>query len=335
MATIGSSFLNIIDVQKRTGKNGNLVPVIEALHLLNPLMQDAFAVEANNGTKHLTTTRTGLPDVTWGRLYQGIPQSKSTTQQVEDTTGFVEGRSEVDERLLQRAGPNARELRMSEAEPFLEAMAQEVQTGFFYNDTATTPERFKGVGARYNTLSNPQVINGGGVGSDNMSVWFITHGANQTRLIYPQGTTAGVTRVDRGSQQVADDQGRYYFAKVEEFRQDIGVSVGDFRYNSRIANIDVSELIAGTVDPYDLLRRGYWALQGRRNNRMQNGGMVSGGKTVIYANRTFLQAIDGATTNAEKVQLRPDEVAGKEVLTYRGMPIRETDALILNESLVA
>jgi hypothetical protein len=334
VATIGNSFLNIVDVYKRTNKNGALVPVIEALNTLNPLMQDAYAVEANDGTKHMTTTRTGLPDVTWGKLYQGIPQSKSTTQQVIDTTGFVEGRSEVDERLLERAGPNAAALRMSEAEPFLEAMAQEVQTGFFYNDTASTPERFRGLGARYNTLSNSQVIDGGGTGSNLMSVWFVTHGSNQTRLIYPQGTAAGVQRKDRGSQQVRDDIGNYYFAKVEEFRQDIGVSVGDFRFNSRIGNISTSGLLAGTVDPYKLLLKGYWALQGRRNNRMENGGMVSGGKTVIYANRTFLQALDAATTNSDKVALAPDEVAGKEVLMYRNMPIRETDALITAESQI-
>lgn len=333
MATIGNSFLNLIDMAKRTGRNGEFVPVIEALHTLNPLMRDAFAVECNQGKSHLTTTRTGLPTVTWGRLYQGIPQSKSTTQQVEDTTGEVEGRSAVDEKLLR--GKNAAAVRMSEAEPFLEAMAQEVQTNFFYSDTATTPERFKGLGARYNTLSNPQVINGGGAGSDNMSVWFVTHGSSQTRLIYPEGTMAGVSRKDRGSQQVADDLGNYYFAKVEEFRQSIGVSVGDWRFNSRIANIDVSDLAAGTTDPYDFLKKGYWRLQGRRNNRVDNGGMVSGGKTVIYANRAFLEALDGATTNDSKVQLRPDEVEGKEILTYRGIPIRETDALVNTETLVA
>lgn len=334
MATIGNSFLNLIDIAKRTDGQRNLAPVIEALHQLNPLMQDAFAVECNQGTKHLTTTRTGLPAVTWGRLYQGIPQSKSTTQQVEDTTGMVEGRSAVDERLLE-ISKNPGAVRMSEAQPFLEAMAQEVQTNFFYADTATTPERFKGLGARYNTLSNPNVINGGGAGSDNMSVWFVTHGANQTRLIYPEGTAAGVRRTDRGSQQVADDLGNYYFAKVEEFRQHIGVSVGDWRYNARIANIDVSDLIAGTKDPYDLLNKGYWALQGRRNDRLQNGGMITAGRTVIYANRTFLQALDNATTNDSKVQLRPSEVEGREIMMYRGIPIRETDALINAEAVVS
>ena len=333
MATIGNSYLNLVDIYKRTGQNRELTPVIEALHTLNPLMQDAYTVECNQGTKHLTTTRTGLPAVTWGRLYQGIPQSKSTTQQVEDTTGFVEGLSFVDNRLLE-ISKNPGAVRMSEAQPFLESIAQDVQTNFFYSDTATTPERFKGVGARYNTLSNSQVVDGGGSGSDNMSVWFITHGANQTRLIYPEGTAAGISRKDKGEQRVTDDLGNAYYGKEEEFRQHVGVSVGDFRFNSRIANIDVSDQIAGTVDPYALLSKGYWKLQGRRNGRVQNGGMVSAGRTVIYANRTFLEALDNATTNDSKVQLRPSEVEGREIMTYRGIPIRETDALINAEQRV-
>lgn len=334
MATIGNSYLNLIDIYKRSDpKSGNITPIIEALHTLNPLMQDAVAIEANQGTKHLSTIRTGLPAVTWGRLYQGIPQSKSTTQQVEDTTGFVEGLSFVDNRILE-INKNPAALRMSEAQAYLESIAQDVQTNFFYSDTATTPERFKGVGARYNTLSNSQVINGGGAGSDNTSVWFITWGERQTALLYPEGTKAGVTRDDKGEVRVLDDLGNAYYGKEEMFKQHVGVKVGDWRYNVRVANIDVSDLLAGTVDPYALLRKGYWKLQGRRNSKVENGGMVSMGRTVIYANRDFLQALDGATTNASKVELKPTEVEGKEVLTYRGLPIRETDALINAETLL-
>lgn len=335
MATIGNSYLGLIDLYKRTDpKSGNVTPVIEALHTLNPLMQDAVAIEANQGTRHLSTIRTGLPAVTWGKLYQGIPQSKSTTQQVEDTTGFVEGLSFVDQRLLD-ISKNPAAVRMSEAQAFLESMAQDVQTNFFYSDTATTPERFKGLGARYNTLANSQVINGGGLGSDNTSIWFVTWGERQTALIYPEGTKAGVTRDDKGEVRVYDDVNNPYYGKEELFRQHVGVTVGDWRYNVRIANVDVSLLEDGTTDVYKLLRQGYWALQGRRNRSVDNGGMISQGRTVIYMNRDVLQALDAATTEDNKVLLKPTEVEGREVLTYRGLPIRETDALINAEALVA
>ena len=338
MALIGNSYVGLIDLYKRTGRNGQMIPVIEALNQINPLGEDAVYVEANQGTSHLTTIRTGLPAVTWGKLYQGIPSSKSTTTQVVDTTGFVEGRSQVDERLLDLS-TNPAAVRMSEAQPFLEAMAQEVQTNFFYSDTTTTPERFKGLGARYNSLSNPNVINGGGVGADNASIWFVTWGEQQTSLIYPEGTAAGISRKDRGSQQVADDLGNYYFAKVEEFRQQVGVTVRDWRFNARIANIDVSNVVSGQVKLYDLMTKAYYRMQNRRNANMKNGGMVSMGKTVIYMNRDMLQALDVLATNSGSsdnfIRLRPQEVEGREIMTWRGIPIRETDALIGNEALVA
>ncbi len=337
MATIGNSYLGLIDVYKRSDNQRQIVPVIEALHTLNPFMQDAVAVEANQGTEHLHTIRTGLPGVAWGRLYQGIPQSKSTTQQVKDTTGFVEGLSTVDTRLL-KLSKNPGAVRMSEAQPFLESIAQEVQTNIFYGDTATTPERFKGLGARYNALgtsgASSQVVDGGGVGSDNTSVWFVTHGARQTALIYPEGTSAGVSREDKGEQRLLDDLGNPYYGKEELFSQHVGLTVGDWEFNSRIANIDVSDLIAGTVDIYKLMRAAYYRLKGRRNAALNNGGMVSMGRTVIYMNRTVLEALDNAQTANNKVQLTPTEVEGKEVLTYRGLPIREVDALINAEARV-
>lgn len=342
MATIGNSFLGIADYYKRSDRNGNIGSIIEALHQINPLMQDAYVQECNNGHSHLSTIRTGLGEGSWTKLYQGIKQSKSTTQQVEDTTGMLERLSTVDTRFLKRI-KNPGRARMTEASAALEWIGQEVQTNFFYADTATTPERFKGVAARYNAISGggaaaSQIVDAGGTGSDNTSVWFITWGEAQTSLIYPEGTAGGVQRVDKGEQLVTDPNGDPYFVKMEWFGQEVGTAVGDWRYNTRVANIDVSDLLAGTVDIYRFLRQGYWKLQGRRNSKIQNDGMISQGRTIMYANRDVLQALDAQASNDGAsdnfVRLTPDEVAGKEVLTYRGIPIRETDALINNEARV-
>lgn len=341
MATIGNSFMGLADVYRSTDANRNIVPVIEALNILNPLMQDAVMIEANQGTKHISAIRTGLPSVTWGRLYQGIPQSKSIKQQVEDTTGFVEGLSTVDTRLLEISKDPAA-LRMSEAEAFLEAMSQEITTNFFYSDTATTPERFKGLGARYGVIGGQgaggQIVDGGGTGSANTSIWFVTWGQNQTSLIYPEGTQAGISRQDKGEQRVYDDLNNPYYVKEELFRQHVGVRVGDWRFNARVANIDTTALANGNVDIYRLMTRAYYLLQTRRNQNVGNGGMVTPGKTVIYANRAVLQALDMLATNKGAsdnfVRMTPDELAGKEVMTWRGIPIRETDSLINAESRV-
>lgn len=331
MATIGNSYLDLVDLYKRQSPDGDIPEVIEMLTEMNPILEDAIAVECNNGAKHLTAVRTGLPSVTWGKLYQGIPQSKSKIAQVEDTTGFVEALSTVDKRLLDLAA-NPGALRLSEASAYLEAMNQEVASRMFYGNTASDPEMFMGLAPRYSSLSAPsgnQIIDAGGVGSDNTSVWFITWGDRQTHLLYPKGTQAGVMREDKGEQRVTDANGNPYYVVEELFRWHVGLSVRDWRYNVRIANIDVSELQAGNVDIYKFMRKAYWKLQSRR---------VPGGRQAIYCNRDVMEALDAAATNAGAsdnfTRLRPMEVEGREILTYRGIPIKETDAILNTEARV-
>ena len=69
MATLGNSFIDLIDIYKLQDGKGQFVPVIEMLMEMNPILDDAIAVECNKGTTHLHTVRAGLPSVTWGRLY--------------------------------------------------------------------------------------------------------------------------------------------------------------------------------------------------------------------------------------------------------------------------
>lgn len=331
MATLGNKFVDLIDVYKQQDGHGNFVPVIEMLNEMNPILEDAQAVECNKGTTHLHTVRTGLPPIAWGQLYKGIPQGKGRTAQVEDTTGFVEGLSTVDERLLELS-TNEGAVRLSEAKGYLEAMSQEVATKIFYGNTASSPEEFMGLAPRFNDLSAPngnQIIDAGGTESSNTSIWFVTWGDEQTTLLYPKGTMAGVKREDMGRQRLTDGDGNVFYGKEELFRWHIGCAVKDWRYVSRIANIDVTDMEAGSVELYDFMRKAYYKLQNRR---------VAGGRMAIYCNRDVMEALDALATNAGAndsfIRLRPMEIEGKEVQTYRGIPIRETDALINTESRV-
>jgi len=339
MAEIGNTYFDLIDLYKSENPDGTVADVIEMLTEMNPILDDALAVECNQGTKHLTSIRTGLPSVAWGKLYQGIPQSKSAKAQVEDTTGFVEALSTIDCRLLDLA-KNRGAVRLSEAEAFLEAMNNEIATKIFYGNSATDPDQFMGLAPRYSdtTAANGnQIVKAGGAGPDNTSIWFVTWGDNQTHLLYPEGSQAGVKREDMNKQRVLDGSGNAYYAEEEKFTWHCGLSVRDWRYNARIANIDVSASLAdpsnidgSNTSIWDVMRKAYWALQNRR---------VPGGRQAIYLNRDMLQVLDAASVNGGAndsfVRLTPAQVEGKEVLTYRGIPLRETDALINLEELVS
>lgn len=339
MAVLGNTYLQLIDFMKQA--DNPLGDIVEALHRINPFMKDANVLTCNKGTKHQSVIRTGLPSVSWGAIYQGIAQSKSTTTQVEDTTGFVEGLSSVDERLLALYGDNASKVRLSEGQSFMESIAQTVDSAIFYSNVNINGKQFHGLAPRYNTLANPNVVNGAGSGSDNASIWFVTHGDQQTSVIVPENIPAGIQREDMGRQRILDGAGNPYYVKEEKFTQHVGVSVKDWRYNARVANIDVSDLIAGSTALNPLMRKAYYKMQGRRNYSLDVAGQFNPGNTVIYMNKTLMEALDAESTNARGgstdnfVRLVPKELQGEEVLTWRGMPIRETDSLLNTEAAIS
>lgn len=341
MATIGNTYPQLIDMHKASAEG----TVIELLKQNNPILDDAIATPCNMDAVHRHSIRTGYPTVSWGRLYKGVAASKATMQQVDDTTGFIEARSEIDTRLL-RLAPDPAKARLVDSAPFLEVMNQEMATGIFYHDTATTPEKFKGLAARFNAyntnIPNPavpnvanQVIHGGGAGADNTSIWFVTWADHATSLLYPKAMKAGVNIMDKGEEPVQDAEGKTFYAKVTMFEWHIGAFVKDYRYNVRIANIDVSELMAGSVDVWALLRKAYY-----RMFQVYGIGAL-GGKSAIYMNRQVLEILDAQSSDRALLAANPNytglgqaQVEGKLVKTYREIPIRMTDALLNTEALV-
>ncbi len=347
MATIGNTFLGLADIYKGKTRTGQVADIINMLRQTNSILDDAMTRECNSGREHVHTVMSGLPAVTWGKLYTGIPNSKAQRVQVKDTTGFVEGRSTVDARLAE-IEPDLEAYRLQEAQGFLEAMSQEMARAIIYENQDTNPEKITGLAPRFNDLSaenGSQIIDAGGTGSDNTSVWFVTWGMDAVHMIYPTGTQAGLTREDHGKQRVLDDNGNAYYALEETFRWHGGVAVRDWRKVVRVANIDVSLLAAGSVDLYGFMRNAYYQVHGIRTLDTGTATPGSGmdgnfgmGRTVVYCNKDVLEALDALGTNAGAsdnfTRLKAREVEGKEVLTYRGLPLRQVDKISNGEAQI-
>lgn len=329
MATIGNTYLSLADAYRRQDGSGQIAEVIEMLAELNPILDDAMAMECNDGSKHLTTVRTGLPSGTWRKLYEGVQPAKSTTKQVHDTTGWLEAYSEVDAKLIALAGAGGNALRMDEAEAFVQGMSNQMATAMFYGDTATNPEQFMGLAPRFSSLSaetGGQIVNGGGAGADNTSVWFVVWSPRTAALLYPKGSKAGIQRKDLGETTKEKSDGSLYQIFREHFQWDVGMTLRDWRYVSRIANIDVSDLQAGTVDIVDLMIDAYYKLYQRR---------VRNGRAAIYCNTDVKTALHKKARSDNNVNLTIETVEGKEIVSFLGIPIREVDAISNTEAVVA
>ena len=328
MATVGNSYLSLADLRKQQNKNDEIADIIEIMAQQNDMLGDAPTFECNEGNSHLTTMRAGLPTPTWRKLYQGVQPTKGTTTQVKDTTGFMEDWSEVDAKLVEKS-KNPQKFRMNEAKAHLMGIAHELASTLIYGDTASNPEKFTGLAPRFSSLSadnGNQIIDGGGTGSDNTSIWFVTWGEQTCHLLYPEGSPLGISRKDKGVETKENTDGTLYEVYREKFCMDVGLSLRDWRGVARVANIDVSDLSGGSAaDLLDLMIDAYYQLD--------NPGMANG-NCVIYCSRTISKYLHKQAMDRSNVQLTLEEAAGRPVTKFLGHEIKRMDAILETEAQV-
>lgn len=335
MAVIGNTVLTLADWAKKLDPDGKVPKIVEMLGQTNEILDDMLWLEGNLPTGHRTSMRTGLPAVAWRLINQGVVPSKSTTAQVDEQCGMLEAWSEVDKDLAMLNG-NTGAFRMSEAQAFVESMNQEMAQTLFYGNSSTAPEEFTGLAPRYSQLSgvplSDNVISGGGNGSDNTSIWLIVWGAQSVHGIFPKGSKAGLMHEDLGeetAETVAGIGGARMRVYRDRWQWKAGIALRDWRYAVRIANIDVSNLVANSGTEAKITQLMIKALHRVHNLKM--------GKPVFYMNRSVAQMLD--------IQRRADVVAGggltyndvDGVLKYsfRGVPVRIVDALLETEATVS
>lgn len=346
MATIGSVALTYADWGKRMDEGYKVAAIIELLSQTNEILDDMLVVEGNLPTGHKTTIRTGIPQATWRLLNSGVPYAKSTTAQIVDTCGNLETYAVIDKDIADLNG-NTAEFRLSEVRAFLQGMSQQVASTIIYGNQFTNPERFTGLAPRYSTVNtaNSQtaanVLNGGGTGSTNTSIWLTTWGSDTLHGTFPKGKVTGLQHKDQGEWPVTDSSGNTYQAYRDHFKWEIGMVLRDWRYTARIANIDVTQLTGvSAANLINLMVRALYrlptapamatAIQSSDSPRVR-GNM---GRCVFYCNRVVRTYLDLQAMNKTNILLRLEEFDGKVITTFRGVPVRTCDAILNTEAQV-
>lgn len=330
MATLSTTHPTLLDVAKRLDPNGQVDTIVELLSQTNEIIEDAVWLEGNLPTGHRTTVRTGLPTPTWRKLYGGVQPTKSTTAQVTENCGMLEAYAEVDKALADLNG-NTAAFRLSEERAHIEGMNQEFTSTLFYGNEATEPEAFTGFAPRFNDQS---AANGDNIitdaatpdSTDNSSLWLVVWGPNTAHMIYPKGSKAGLQITDKGQVTIenVDGNGGRMEAYRTHYRWDCGLSVRDWRYVVRV-NFDQEDLIASAASGPNLIDLMTQAIE-----LIPSLGM---GRPAFYMNRRCRSILRRQIVNkVASSSLTMDEVAGKKVVSFDGIPVRRVDALTNTES---
>ncbi|MEL6280013.1 MAG: major capsid protein [Pseudomonadota bacterium] len=342
MATLDATlFTSAVDVAKREDPSGKTAMIVESLAQNNAVLEDAMWIPTNDKDTHVSTRRVSLMTPTRRRLNAGTPPSKTHTAQVRDRCTSIEGLSQIDQKLERREGPNFKAYRLSEDIAFLESFNQKMAFDMFYATTASDPEDMSGFAQRYaspaGTEYSANVIDAGGSGSDNTSIWLVRWGPQTVHCIYPRNSNAGFVHKDKGEIHVTDADGNLYWASVSQFYWDYGLAVRDPRSVARIGSIDVSAL--SDVTPTEGAFLFDYMIEALT---VTDQGGMGATKPCFYMNQTLFQRYYQQAFHKSNAELTLTEAVtgggGSERVRYdlrfMGIPIKRVDQISNAEALV-
>lgn len=338
---LNADYPNLLNVAQSMDPDGkSIADVAELLTQYNPILEDIPLVESNMATGHRVTVRADVPTPTWRKFNAGVKPTKSKKAQIDDTIGMVEDYGEVDKDLADLNG-NTAEFRLSEDVAHIEGISNALASTIFYGDTDTNPERFNGLAPRYASLGTPadkptaqvnsdflkHIISAGGSTADEQtSIWYIIWGESSVFGIYPRGSKAGLQNKDHGEQTLFDSDGGRYQGYRSHYQVKQGLCVKDWRYIVRIANVDLNNLDDATAQT-NLLK----AMNRARYTVPQNNA----GRGVFYCSPAVLAMLDSAAIFKSNAALGwKDVFGGRDMTTFRGIPIRACNAILESEAVM-
>jgi len=176
----------------------------------------------------------------------------------------------------------------------------------------------------FNSLAAPSgqnIVDALGTGSTNTSIWLIGWGQNTCHGLFPKGSKAGLQVRDLGEVPLYDANNNVYQGYRTHFKWDCGLSVRDWRFVVRIANINVTAGAVMTANLVDTLITAVNKLPfvSAAGNSPPPGGTRPGQvNTVFYCNRTVRAALDAAQPGDELLLAPGATWNGTFTLTDKG-----------------
>lgn len=331
MATLGTSYPTLLDLSKQFTADGSPLPLAELLTETNEALDDIPWVQANSQTGHRIAVETSLPDAVWRKLNQGVIPTKGSTADLTESVAQLASLGKVDKTLADMSG-DVSAFRVRKNRRHMEGMNQRWMEALFYGDNTVNPEQFLGLSTRYSqksAINGANIIDAGGTGTDNQSIWLVGWGVGSVYGIYPKGTQGGLQHDDYGKELALAPDGQGELPMYRDwFQWTGGIAVEDWRNIVRIANIDTSDLgpdptTGATANLIDLMVQAIELL-----------GTPASIRPVFYTTRKLRSFLRRQANNVKNVRLSLDEIAGRKVTVFDGIPVRRVDRLLDTESRV-
>ena len=313
-------------------------PVRNLIHTIRnymPFFDQAIVQRGNDGFGDRGKVVTSYPEGQLRAFNEGWDAEKVHGSDVRYKACMVRSRSEVDRDLFNTRKPNERAAwRMRHDEGFMYGLARRMVQRFFYGDPSTDSRDCLGL-ANIIAPTNPafanRIINAKGATADKQtSIYLLNWNPSSLYAFYPEnGSDAGLKVENMGEQYAFDADGKRFLALITEFAWNLGIAVYDPEMVVRIANIDTTKLSvekkSGSPDLIDLMTQALEMLPDENT-----------GRRAFYLNDNLRSVLRRQIANKSNVWLSMEEVAGRKVMTFGGVPVHRlgTDVIKNTEAVM-
>lgn len=333
MPEIGNTYTTLMDVAKTLDPQSRAAVVAEVLSKINEILGTIHMGPGNHPKGNQVTYRTSEPAPERRRINRGVGIGKATTEQFVDTMGAYELYVPVDVRAIP-PGADVNAFRFQQARAVINGFSKKVVDDLFYGNEAITQDGFTGLTPRYNSLGGKfggQIVDCGGTGGNNTSIWILTTGEDYTFAMYPTGSAAGIFHENQGEKDWPDPAAPYKFFKawVDFFKWDIGLTVNDYRGNVRLANIDVPSLANAGKAAYSGPDLALYLI-----DAMVKLPVDHNARRFIYCNPTVAAALRKIALSKAASTVTIETFNGRPVTHVDGIPVMRVDGIYNSEARV-
>lgn len=329
------AYPSLANVLSTVDPNGEILNIASVLDEKSDFAKILPMFPTNMQTHNICGDDTSLPTPTLRLANEGVAAAVGTSKQIIDAPVTMESHIEIDYKILQEARDKTAYVKR-QISMHMSGHLHSAVDYFINGDFSTNPREFNGLAVRYNTLpttpydiTDPYhtVIDGGGAGADNSSIYLVAFGEGKVHGIYPQGSKAGLQLIDRGSAKIITAIGSGFYGMAYQLVWDLGLVINDRRCVARICNIDASDLKRDASSGANLID-----LFTEAKNNLEAGGA----KVYAFTSRQVADYFESQVDNKANAHViyGQDNFLNKTLPMVKGIPILAHDKIGIAEALV-
>jgi hypothetical protein len=341
MALLSGQVPTLPELMKLLTGGGQWAKSVDMMRQANEILDVMTWMPCNSGDEHMVLQSISLPSVYEAMINKGILPSDGADTNLYYPTATFRTWQEVDADAAEATGDPAKVM-ADKSRKHRQAHARNFVSSWFYGNSLTDPDAFPGMAQAYsnpNDQNGQNIIDGGGTGSVNASIWLIGFGEDAITGIYPEHSMAGLQTEDKGKVTKNNDGGvtdalrDVYRAK---FSWKCGLDIEDWKWAARACNIDVNNILAQNASAANLLQMTEDMLYCLPSTAVMTDANTNGRRMGWFMNRTMRKMIDRQSRQAVMVggQLDYVVVDGVRRKALHGIPMYTVDQLTNSEARV-